>query len=251
MVGVAVITAVVHSTVTLPWEGDGFFSGIGDKIADLLPFALLNLVPLLGLLGVLATALLTLKSAKPRVAAPLAFGVLGLLMILLGAASHVLYAIEDAGLRGTIYEAGSYVAVLELSNKCSSFNGVPHWQFTDCCTDALQISIAALTNQNDVVIVPSYGWRAFANAVAFMNRRVRFCDIDESGNIDLNQLADMIPRVKPKAVVIVHNFGTVTRVDQIIDLCNKWGGSTGPREGILMNFFILHRFYNILSFPLP
>ena len=112
---------------------------------------------------------------------------------------------------------------LELSNKCSSFNGVPHWQFTDCCTDALQISIAALTNQNDVVIVPSYGWRAFANAVAFMNRRVRFCDIDESGNIDLNQLADMIPRVKPKAVVIVHNFGTVTRVDQIIDLCNKWG----------------------------
>ncbi len=111
VVGVAVLTAIVHSTVTLRWDGDGFFSGIGTKIADLLPFALLNLVPLLGLLGVLATALLTLKSVKPRVAAPLVFGVLGLLMILLGAASHVLYAIDDASLGGTIYEAGSYVAV--------------------------------------------------------------------------------------------------------------------------------------------
>ncbi|MGA1542641.1 MAG: cbb3-type cytochrome c oxidase subunit I, partial [Ilumatobacteraceae bacterium] len=126
VVGVAVITAVVHSTVTLPWEGDGFFSGIGDKIADLLPFALLNLVPLLGLLGVLATALLTLKSAKPRVAAPLAFGVLGLLMILLGAASHVLYAIEDAGLRGTIYEAGSYVAVT-FGTAMLAFGAVCYW----------------------------------------------------------------------------------------------------------------------------
>ena len=126
VVGVAVLTAVVHSTVTLPWTGDGFLSGIGTKIADLLPFALLNLVPLLGLLGVLATALLTLKTAKPRVAAPLVFGVLGLLMILLGAASHVLYAIEDAGLGGTIYEAGSYVAVT-FGTAMLAFGAVSYW----------------------------------------------------------------------------------------------------------------------------
>ena len=126
VVGVAVLTSVIHSTVTLPWDGDGFFSGIGDKIADLLPFALLNLVPLLGVLGVLGTALLTLKTAKPRVAAPLVFGVLGLLMIVLGATSHVLYAVEDAGLGGTIFEAGSYAAVT-FGTALLAFGGVSYW----------------------------------------------------------------------------------------------------------------------------
>jgi len=112
---------------------------------------------------------------------------------------------------------------LALANKCVELSGVKNWHFVDCCTDALQISISALTNPQDTVIVPSYGWRAFGNAVAFMNRRVRFCDIDATGNIDLNQLEDMIRVLKPAAVIIVHNFGTVVRVDQIKDVCDLFG----------------------------
>jgi len=112
---------------------------------------------------------------------------------------------------------------LKLAKKCTDLSGVKHWQYTDCCTDALQISINALTAVGDTVIVPSYGWRAFANAVSFMNRKIRFCDIDETGNIDLEQLSHMIPLVQPKAVIIVHNFGTVARIDKIVDICNKWG----------------------------
>lgn len=112
---------------------------------------------------------------------------------------------------------------LELAHRCTSYNGVKHWHFVDCCTDALQISIDALTNPQDTVIVPSYGWRAFGNAVAFMNRQVRFCDIDETGNVDLNQLEDMIRKIKPAAVMIVHNFGTVARVDQIVEVCELFG----------------------------
>lgn len=126
VVAVAVLAATIQSTVTLPWEGDSFLDGAADKISDLLPFALLNLVPLLGVLGVVGGALLTLKSAKPRLASPLVFGVLGLLMILLGAASHVLYAIEDAGLAGTIYEAGSYVAIT-FGTAMLAFGGVAYW----------------------------------------------------------------------------------------------------------------------------
>ena len=112
---------------------------------------------------------------------------------------------------------------LALANKCTELSSVAHWQFTDCCTDALQISIAALTKPNDIIIVPSYGWRAFANAVVFMNRRIRFCDIDETGNIDLNQLETMIKTTQAAAVIIVHNFGTVARVDQIVDVCETYG----------------------------
>ncbi len=126
VVAVGLLAATTQSAVTLPWEGDGFFSGFGDKIADLLPFALLNLVPLLGLLGVLGGVALTLKNAKPRVASPLVFAVLGLLTILLGAASHVLYSVQDAGLGGTIFEAGSYVAVT-FGTVTLAFGAIAYW----------------------------------------------------------------------------------------------------------------------------
>lgn len=111
MVSIAAVSAVTQTTVTLPWGGDGFFDGLGTKIADLLPFGLLSVLPVLGLLGVLGLSLLTLKEGKPLLAAPLAFTVVGLLGILLGAAAHILGGIEDAGLRGTIYETGSYVGI--------------------------------------------------------------------------------------------------------------------------------------------
>jgi len=111
LVGVGVYAAVTQSPVTLPWDGDSFLDGPGDKIGDLLPFALLNLVPLLGVLGVLGLTMLALKGGKPSLTAPWVFAVLGMLMLLLGAASHVLLTIEDAGLIGSIFEAGSYVAV--------------------------------------------------------------------------------------------------------------------------------------------
>jgi len=126
LVSVAIFASLTHRAVTLPWEGDGFFSGLGTKIADLLPFGLVNVIPLLGLLGVLGLTMLTLKSAKPMLAAPLPFAVLGLLMILLGAASHLLYTVEDAALGGTIFEAGSYVAVT-FGTVLLAFGGLTYW----------------------------------------------------------------------------------------------------------------------------
>ena len=126
LVAVALLAATTQSVVTLPWEGDSFFSGFGSKIADLLPFALLNVVPVLGLLGVLGGVALTLKSGKPRPASPLVFAILGLLTVLLGAASHILYSVQDAGLGGTIFEAGSYVAVT-FGTVTLAFGAVAYW----------------------------------------------------------------------------------------------------------------------------
>jgi heme/copper-type cytochrome/quinol oxidase subunit 1 len=111
IVSIATLATVTQTVVTLPWEGDKFLDNLGDKIADALPWGLLTVLPLLGVLGVLATSALTLKNGKPRVAAPLVFALHGLLTILLGVAAHVLGTIEDAGLRGSIFEAGTYVAI--------------------------------------------------------------------------------------------------------------------------------------------
>lgn len=126
LVAVATMGAVTQSAVTLPWGGDGFFDGLGTKIADLLPFGVLNLLPLLGVVTVLGLSLLTLKDGKPLIAAPLAFALIGLLGITLGAAAHVLGSIEDAGLGGTIYEAGVYVAIT-FGTAAVAFAGVCFW----------------------------------------------------------------------------------------------------------------------------
>jgi dTDP-4-amino-4,6-dideoxygalactose transaminase len=71
---------------------------------------------------------------------------------------------------------------------------LPHWSFTNCCTDSLQMAVKLLTNVGDRVIVPAYGWRAFSNAPTIMGREVDFCDIDATGNVDLNELETMIKK---------------------------------------------------------
>ena len=111
----------------------------------------------------------------------------------------------------------------QLVKKVTPYTGIPYWCWTDCCTDALQICIQCLTNEGDRIIVPAYGWRAFANAPTIMGREVDFCDIDETGNVDLNELETMIRKYTPAAVIIVHNFGTIVDVSQIESVCEQYG----------------------------
>ncbi len=126
IVSVSVLATVTQSTVSLPWDGEKFFDNLGDKIADLLPWGLLTVVPLLGVLGVLGLSGLTLKNGKPRVAAPLVFAMHGLLTILLGVAANVLASIDDAGLRGSIFEAGTYVAIT-FGTVTIAFGALCYW----------------------------------------------------------------------------------------------------------------------------
>ena len=113
---------------------------------------------------------------------------------------------------------------LELANKCAELTEVPYWTFTDCCTDALQIAIQALTNPGYQILVPSYGCRAFANAVSFMQRQVRFADCDESGNINLDSVVEGLQNNKwgkISAVIVVQNFGTISDVTKIKPICDE------------------------------
>ena len=126
VVAVSALATVTQTSITLPWEGAKFFDNAGTKIADLLPFLLLNVVPVLGLLGVLGLSLLTLKSSKPVISAPLTFVLIGLLGILLGAAAHIVGLVQDAGLIGSIYEAGVYVPIT-FGAMTIAFGGICYW----------------------------------------------------------------------------------------------------------------------------
>lgn len=107
----------------------------------------------------------------------------------------------------------------QLEATCKLYNPITHWQFTDCCTDSLQIAFHTLCNQGDTVIIPAYGWRAIHNAPRFMGLNVIYCDIDDTGNIDLIELQSLIQLHVPTAVLIVHNFGTIVDIQKISVLC--------------------------------
>jgi len=104
---------------------------------------------------------------------------------------------------------------VSLTKECQKLSGIKWWLFTNCCTDSLQICFNTLCKPGDTVIVPAYGWRAIANAPRFMGMNVVYCDIDETGNVDVAQLKELIYKHKPRAVLVVHNFGTVVDVSQI------------------------------------
>ena len=83
------------------------------------------------------------------------------------------------------------------------------------------------TNTGDTVIVPAYGWRAITNAPQFLKLNVQYCDIDPAtGNIDIQRMIDCIHKYKPKAILVVHNFGTLVDVSQLTNACAKYNVAT-------------------------
>jgi len=113
-------------------------------------------------------------------------------------------------------------AHLSLETKVKTYNPIKYWQWTNCCTDALQIAFHAFCKPGDTVIVPAYGWRAIVNAPKLMGMQIVYCDIDKTGNLDINQMIDLIHQHQPSAVLVVHNFGTLVDVSQLTEACAKY-----------------------------
>ena len=66
------------------------------------------------------------------------------------------------------------------------------------CTSALHLSLVALGfKANDEAIVPAFTWVSTANAVEYLNGKVKFCDIDlDTFNIDTNKIEKLITKIQ-------------------------------------------------------
>ena len=123
LVGVAVFGTVVQWPVTLR---AGFLDlSFGDKLKDVLPFALVHGLPLLGAFVAVALCAKGL-SVKPTVGAPLVFGLFAALLALGGIAANVLAHIADAGLAGTTFEEGNWLALV-FSGVLGAMGGIAYW----------------------------------------------------------------------------------------------------------------------------
>lgn len=109
-----------------------------------------------------------------------------------------------------------------LEATVKSYIPLKYWQWTNCCTDSLQIAFHAFCKRGDTVIVPAYGWRAITNAPQFMGMNVIYCDIDQTGNCDIQLMIDLIHKHQPSAILVVHNFGSLVDVSQFTEVCAKY-----------------------------
>jgi len=91
-----------------------------------LPYAIFNLLPLLGGFIVIALGALAMRGAKPRVIAPLVFGLLGAQMVLVGIVANGIYQVGDAQLAGTVFEEGVWLYVV-YGAVLSAMGAVVYW----------------------------------------------------------------------------------------------------------------------------
>jgi heme/copper-type cytochrome/quinol oxidase subunit 1 len=128
LVLVAALAAITQQDVhNLPWPGSGLdLDDLGDKAQDLLPFALFNLLPLLGATIVLLLGLANAVKGKPKLASPFVFAFFGIGMILVGMIGNVLHAVDDLGLQGTVFEEGAVVYVA-YGAALAAMGGIVFW----------------------------------------------------------------------------------------------------------------------------
>jgi heme/copper-type cytochrome/quinol oxidase subunit 1 len=132
LIGVTALSAVTQqANHGVPWEGSGLdLDGFDDKLADLLPYAFFTLLPILGVLIVMAVGALAAKPSgdrrRPRVTAPFVFTFLGLAMVFVGMLGGALVPIDDLGLQDTVFEEGALVYVA-YGAVLAGLGGVAYW----------------------------------------------------------------------------------------------------------------------------
>lgn len=130
--------------------------------------------------------------------------------------AHDLKAKFSKVLEKGIFSGGEEIEQLESSLR--DYLNVP---FVIPCangTDALELSLRALgVGPGDEVIVPALTWVSTAEVVKMVGAEVVFCDVDQHGLIDLNQLEGLISS-KTKVLIPVHLYGKMVdmgRLEQI------------------------------------
>lgn len=126
--GIALVGVSTFGTV-LQWPATvrpGFLdASFASKLNDLLPFALVHLLPLLGAFIVVSLSLKGL-AAKPKISTPLVFALFAGLLAFGGIAASALNHIGDAGLIGTTFEEGTWLALV-FAGVLATMGAVAYW----------------------------------------------------------------------------------------------------------------------------
>ena len=113
-------------------------------------------------------------------------------------------------------------SVIEFENKIKKMLKVKYCLGVGSGTDAIFLSLKSLNiNQGDEVITAPFTFYATVGAIATAGCKPVFADIDETLNIDPNQIEKKITK-KTKAIVIVHWSGYPCEMTKIMKISRKY-----------------------------
>lgn len=111
----------------------------------------------------------------------------------------------------------------QFENDFKNFIGSNYALGVSSGTAALKCALKALNiGDGDEVIVPAYGFIATAGAVVSCNATPVFCDVDDSLNLDPNNLERCISE-NTKAIIPVHIMGGPANMKEIMVVAQKSG----------------------------
>ena len=124
-------------------------------------------------------------------------------------------------LNSTWISGGEYIEKFE--GKLKKFLKIKNIHCVTNGTAALQACFLALEiKYGDEVIIPSFGYMAAANISTQMGINPIFCDVDkETWCQNVTHIESLITK-KTKAIVLIHNYGNMCEVDEIIALGRKY-----------------------------
>jgi len=110
-VGVGLMSTAVIGGVTQSSHTVNFSGNIGDVLKSLIPYALFNKLPIIGVVVVLGLSLLALKNAKAKLNAAFVPAFLGVGMVLTGMIGGAVYKVANLKLANTVFDEGVLVYV--------------------------------------------------------------------------------------------------------------------------------------------
>ena len=132
-----------------------------------------------------------------------------------------IFYVNDAVSTGWNNNANLYVKKLE--NKFANYLGCKYAISTSSCTGAMHIALMALgIKKDDEIIVPNITWVATANAIAYVDAKPVFADIDlRDWCLDPAVIEKLITK-KTKAIMPVHLYGQPCNMEKINKIAKKY-----------------------------
>ncbi|MFM8267633.1 MAG: cbb3-type cytochrome c oxidase subunit I [Ilumatobacteraceae bacterium] len=120
-------TAVFATSLKSPFVLESPFLDLsaGDKLAELAPYAVVHLLPLLGVLVAVLVCVGALRT-RPRLGAAFIAALFAGLLLLLGTTASAVNHIADAQLVGTVFEEGTW-SIVVYAGVLAALAGVVHW----------------------------------------------------------------------------------------------------------------------------
>ena len=109
-----------------------------------------------------------------------------------------------------------------LTERCIELSGIQYWHFVNSGSSALQAAVSVLSEPNDKIIMPAWGFIATPQNVLWLNRRIVFCDNGIDGLMCLKSLALALEQhPDTKIVMPVHLLGRTQDISKIRQIVPK------------------------------